>query len=306
MVYTQNGYIKRTDPSEYKSQKRGGVGVVDLDTKDDDSVTHFLTADSHSNILFFSDMGRVYQTKMYDLPEGRRATKGKSIKNFLPLTEDEKITSILPVPKGKDLSDISLLFVTQKGVVKRTSADAFEKVRANGMIAIGLKDTDQLLSVRFARESEQVMMVTQNGQSIRCEISGIRTMGRSASGVRGISLKKDDLVVGIGIIHGDNNESTKILVITENGYGKKTFISEYKIQNRGGSGIKTLNVTTKTGKLVGARIVSSENNELIAMSQKSQVIRIQLDSVPRLGRATQGVRIMKLREKDSVASFTLI
>jgi len=306
MVYTQNGYIKRTDPSEYKSQKRGGVGVVDLDTKDDDIVTHFLTADSHSNILFFSDMGRVYQTKMYDLPEGRRATKGKSIKNFLPLTEDEKITSILPVPKGKDLSDISLLFVTQKGVVKRTSADAFEKVRANGMIAIGLKDTDQLLSVRFARESEQVMMVTQNGQSIRCEISGIRTMGRSASGVRGISLKKDDLVVGIGIIHGDNNESTKILVITENGYGKKTFISEYKIQNRGGSGIKTLNVTTKTGKLVGARIVSSENNELIAMSQKSQVIRIQLDSVPRLGRATQGVRIMKLREKDSVASFTLI
>lgn len=306
MVYTENGYIKRTDPGEYKSQKRGGVGVVDLDTKDDDIVTHFLTAHSHSNILFFSDTGRVYQTKMYDLPEGRRATKGKSIKNFLPLTGDEKITSILPVPKGKDLSDITLFFTTKKGTVKRTSADAFEKVRANGMVAIGLKDQDELLSVRFAKDSDQIMLVTQDGQSIRCQVADVRTMGRSAAGVKGISLKNNDVVVGTGVVHAVDGDKLEILVITENAYGKKTSLSEYKIQGRGGSGIKTLNITEKTGKVIGARVVSETQTELIAMSQKSQVIRTKLDSVASLGRATQGVRIMKLRDGDSVASFTLI
>ncbi|MGB0925254.1 MAG: DNA gyrase subunit A, partial [Minisyncoccia bacterium] len=163
MVFTENGYIKRTDPTEYKSQKRGGVGVVDLNTKDDDIVTHFLTADSHSDILFFSDRGRVYQTKMYDLPEGRRSTKGKSIKNFLPLSGEEKITSILPVPKGKDLSDTTLFFVTGNGVVKRTAGDAFAKVRANGIVAINLKDDDELLDVRFTKDDDQFMLATQLG-----------------------------------------------------------------------------------------------------------------------------------------------
>ena len=306
MVFTENGYIKRTDPTEYKSQKRGGVGVVDLDTKDDDIVTHFLTADSHANILFFSDTGKVYQTKMYDLPEGRRSTKGKSIKNFLPLTGEEKITSILPVPKGKDLSDISLFFTTRNGVVKRTSADAFEKVRSNGIVAIGLKDDDELLDVRFTHEDDQVMLITQLGQSIRFNVSDVRTMGRTAGGVKGMSLKPDDMVVGTGVVRADNTDDIDLLVITENGYGKKTPLSEYKIQGRGGSGIKTLNVTDKTGALIGGRIITTHASELIAMSQKSQVIRTGLEAISRLGRATQGVRIMKLRDGDSVASFTLV
>jgi len=304
MVYTENGYIKRTDPEEYKSQKRGGVGVIDLNTSDEDIVTHFLTGDSHSDVLFFSDMGKVYQTKMYDLPEGRRSTKGKSIKNFLPLTGDEKITSILTVPKGKEMDKFTLFFTTKKGTVKRVAADAFKKVQANGLIAINLKNDDQLWSVRFAEEDDQIMIVTQLGQSIRFNVADIRTMGRTAGGVRGITLKGEDIVIGTGMVKS-NQEDLELLVVTEKGYGKKTPLSEYKIQGRGGSGIKTLNVTEKTGNIVGSKVVNNEI-EIIAMSQKSQVIRTTIDSVSTLGRATQGVRLMKMRDGDSVASFTLM
>lgn len=304
MVYTQNGYIKRTDPAEYKSQKRGGVGVVDLDTKDEDIVTHFMTGNSHSDVLFFSDTGKVYQTKMYDLPEGRRSTKGKSIKNFLPLTGEEKITSILTIPKGKELVNFTMFFTTKKGTVKRVAADSFKKVQANGLIAINLKEGDELLSVRFVEEKDQMMIVTEKGQSIRFEVSDVRTMGRTAGGVRGISLKSDDLVVATGVVRNDEDD-LELLVLTKKGYGKKTPLAEYKIQGRGGSGIKTLNVTEKTGNIVGAKVVNNQI-EIMAMSQKSQVIRTNINSVSTLGRATQGVRVMKLRDGDSVASFTLI
>ncbi len=306
MVFTESGYIKRTDPAEYKAQKRGGVGVSGMNAKDEDVVTHFLTANSHSDILFFSDKGRVYQTKMYDLPEGRRSTRGKSIKNFLPLSGDEKITSILPVPKGKDLSENTLFFVTRNGIVKRTAADAFAKVRSSGIVAINLKDDDDLLDVRLTKDEDQMILVTQLGQSIRFQVSDIRTMGRTAGGVKGMTLKPDDMVVGTGVVRADNDNDLELLVITENGYGKKTKLSEYKIQNRGGSGIKTLNVTEKTGALIGARITTTETTELMAMSEQSLVIRMKLSDIPTLGRATQGVRIMKLKEGDSVASFTLV
>ena len=305
MVFTDSGYIKRTDPEEYKSQKRGGVGVSGMNAKDDDIVTHFLTANSHSDILFFSDMGRVYQTKMYDLPEGRRSTRGKSIKNFLPLTGDEKITSILPVPKGKDLSENTLFFITRNGIVKRTSADTFEKVRANGIVAINLRDGDELLDVRFTKENDQMMLVSQLGQSIRFKVSDVRTMGRTAGGVKGMTLKPDDMIVGTGVVR-DNGTDLELLVITENGYGKKTKLDEYKVQGRGGSGIKTLNVTDKTGALIGARITTPDVAELMAMSEQSLVIRMSLEGISTLGRATQGVRIMKLKNGDSVASFTLV
>ncbi|MCI5051057.1 MAG: DNA gyrase subunit A [Candidatus Pacebacteria bacterium] len=306
MVYTENGYIKRTDPAEYKSQKRGGVGVVDLNTKDEDIVTHFLIGNSHSDVLFFSDAGKVYQTKMYDLPEGRRSTKGKSIKNFLPLTGEEKITSILTVPKGKELENFTLFFVTRNGVVKRTAADAYAKVRSNGLAAIKLKDGDELLDVRFTKEDDEMMLITQLGQSIRFAVKEIRSMGRTAGGVKGMTLKPDDMIVGTGVVRSDNDNDKELLVVSENGYGKRTELSEYKIQGRGGSGIKTMNVTEKTGALIGARIVVGEAKEILAMSQNSQVIRTTINSVSVLGRATQGVRLMKLRDGDSVASFTLI
>ena len=306
LVLTQEGYIKRTDPSEYKSQKRGGVGVVDMDTKEEDIVTHLLTADTHAHILFFSDRGKVYQTKMYDLPEGKRSTKGKSIKNFLPLEGEEKITSILPVPKGKELSDVSLFFITKKGTIKRTAADAFAKVRSSGITALSLNDDDELLEVQLVRDNDEMIFVTQNGQSLRTKVSLVRPMGRSAAGVRGMKLQGNDVIVAADVITGGNDENLTILVLTEHGYGKQTELNEYKVQGRGGSGIITLKVTDKTGVIVGARVISSQNFEFLAMSAQSQVIRTNVKSVSILGRATQGVRVMKLRDGDTLASFSLV
>jgi DNA gyrase subunit A len=305
LVYTAGGYIKRTDPSEYRSQKRGGVGVVDMDTKEEDVVTHLLTASAHSNVLFFTNLGKVYQLKMYDLPEGRRATRGKSIMNFLQLADNESVTSILPVPKGNDVKDQSLFFVTKSGVIKKVAANSFESVRRNGLIAINLRDGDTLLGAMLTAADDTVMLVTADGQSIRFKSSQVRDMGRTATGVKGMELDKADTIIGLGIVSPSMKKPT-LMIMSGNGYGKRTPIDEYKIQNRGGSGIKTANVTDKTGPIVGAKIVTDDHSELIAISQKSQVIRTELDSIPVLGRATQGVRIMKLRDGDNIASLTLL
>lgn len=305
LVYTAGGYIKRTDPSEYKSQKRGGVGVVDLDTKEEDVVTHLLTTSTHSDLLFFTDLGKVYQIKMYDIPEGRRATKGKSIMNFLSLSGEEKVTSILPVPKGADVKGKSLFFVTKQGTIKKVPADSFASVRRSGLIAIGLHDGDTLLGTMMTQPGDSVCLITSDGQSIRFAESDVRDMGRTAAGVRGIDLSKGDVVVGLGVVASDMKNPT-LMVMSDHGYGKRTAIDEYKIQKRGGSGIKTANVTDKTGPIVGAKIVTDDHSELIAISAKSQVIRTELESIPVLSRATQGVRVMKLREGDSLASLTLL
>lgn len=303
LVLTQGGYIKRTNPNEFKAQKRGGKGVSDMNTKDGDVISEFITASTHSDILFFSTKGKVYRTKMYELPEGKRSTKGKFISNFLPLEENEKITSVVALNK-KDKKDVdSLIMVTKDGTVKKTKADTFFEVRANGLIALNLKDNDSLIDARFITESDEVLLATKNGKAIHFESSDLREMGRTAGGVRGIKLAKDDKVVSLVISKKENKDNAKFLVITKNGYGKKTSVKDFKIQNRGGSGIKAVKVTDKTGDLVGAKIIFEEHTELIAMSEQSQVIRTTLESIPNLGRDTQGVRIMKLKEKDSVISF---
>jgi len=305
LVYTAGGYIKRTDPSEYRSQKRGGVGVVDLDTKEEDVVTHLLTASTHSDLLFFTDMGKVYQMKMYDIPEGRRATKGKSIMNYIDLKDTEKVTSILAVPKGADVKDKSLFFVTKLGTIKKVAADSFASVRRSGLLAIGLHDGDTLLGTMMTGPKDTVCLVTSDGQSIRFNASEVRDMGRAAAGVRGIDLDKKDSVVGLGVVSPDMKNPT-LMVMSDHGFGKRTEMDEYKVQKRGGSGIKTANVTDKTGAIVGAKIVTDDHSELIAISAKSQVIRTELESIPVLSRATQGVRVMKLREGDRLASLTLL
>jgi len=306
LVYTSGGYVKRTDPSEFRTQKRGGVGVVDLNTKEEDFVTMSLTTSSHSDLLFFSDKGKAYQMKMYDLPEGKRATRGKSIMNFLQLSDGEKITSILPMPKDmKELKDVSLLMVTKEGTVKKSAAESFKDVRRNGLIAIRLEEKDELLAAMFVVGDDNVMLTTQDGQSIRFNNTDVREMGRTAAGVIGMKLDKGDMIVACDkILAGVKGQ--ELLIMTANGYGKKTKLSEYKTQHRGGSGIKTVKVTEKTGKLMVARIVTSDNEELMAVSKDSQVIRTEITSIPTLGRDTQGVRIMKLRDGDSVASFNLL
>ena len=309
LVYTSGGYVKRTDPDEFRTQKRGGVGVVDLSTKEEDFVTMSLTTSTHSDMLFFSDKGKAYQIKMYDLPEGKRATRGKSIMNFLQLSDGEKVTSILPMEKdmknSKNDEKVSLMMITKNGTVKKSSAESFKDVRRNGLIAIKLEDGDELLATLFVRDEDSVILTTQGGQSIRFSHTDVREMGRTAAGVIGMKLDKGDVIVAADKIPG-GVKGAELLIMTGNGYGKKTKLSEYKIQKRGGSGIKTVKVTEKTGKLMIARVVTGENEELLAVSKDSQVIRTELTSIPTLGRDTQGVRIMKLREGDSLASFNLL
>ncbi|HAD81805.1 TPA: DNA gyrase subunit A [Candidatus Edwardsbacteria bacterium] len=305
LVLTQGGYIKRTNPNEYRRQKRGGVGVVDLDTKEEDFVTQFLTASAHSDLLFFSDRGKVYSLKMYDLPEGRRATKGKSIMNFISLEQGEQITSILAMPKEKKaVEGLSLLMTTQSGTVKRVAAKSFYEVRRSGLIAIGLDKGDSLISAQFAYKGDDAILVTAKGQSIRFRADTVREMGRQAAGVRGMKLGSGDSIVGAGIVPKDAKDA-ELLVLSSTGYGKKTKLSEYKTQGRGGSGVKTMSITPKTKQLVGGAIVLAKGGELVAMSKKSQTIRTGLDEISTLSRATQGVRVMKLREGDQLASFVV-
>ncbi len=304
LILTSGGYVKRTSPDEYRKQKRGGVGVVDLDTKEEDFVTNFLTASTHSDLLFFTDRGKVYQIKMYELPEGKRATRGKSIMNFISLSEGERVTSILPISKeSANSKDFSLLMVTENGTGKKVAAQSFTDVRASGIIAVRLNEGDKLISVSGVNKGDSCVVVTTKGQSIRFKEGDVREMGRTAGGVRVIKLRKGDRVVGAHPIPKENEKDAALLTMSANGYGKKTAIKEYKIQNRSGSGIKTSNVTAKTGEIIASSVITGAEEEAVAMSKKSQVIRLGLAEIPSLGRSTQGVRIMKLRDGDSIASF---
>ncbi|MEI6377897.1 MAG: DNA gyrase C-terminal beta-propeller domain-containing protein, partial [bacterium] len=304
LVFTKGGYVKRTDPGEYRAQKRGGVGVIDIEPKEEDFVTMLLSCNTHSDLLFFTNLGKAYQIKMYDIPEGKRATKGKSIMNFISLEGEEKVTSILPIDKEVMKTVEHLMMVTSMGVVKKVSAASFKDVRRSGLIAIKLEKGDELQAVLAIVKNDDVMLATTLGQSIRFKEGDVREMGRAAGGVRAIKLSKGDFVIGVDRIpKGENNLA--ILTLSSNGLGKKTNIKEYKTQKRGGSGIKTAKVTPKTGKLIVAKIVGEEN-EIIAVSQKGQVIRVDLKSIPTSGRQTQGVTVMKMRAGDSIASITCL
>ena len=309
LVLTAGGYVKCTDPSEYHAQKRGGVGVIDLETKEEDFVTMLVSGSTHSNLLFFTNLGKVYQMKMYDIPEGRRATRGKSIMNFLSLGADEKVTSILAMPKEKDIASSSLMLVTKDGTAKKMASASFKDVRRSGIIAIRLDKGDKLISALMTSKGDEVMIATALGQSIRFKESDVREMGRTAGGVTGIKLSKVDEVIGVDVVKKNvekDLQAGSFLTMSANGFGKKTNLKEYKVQRRGGSGVKTAKVTQKTGKLIVAKVLSGIEEELIAMSKKGQVIRTALRDISSLGRQTQGVTIMRLRAGDGIASLTCI
>ncbi len=308
LVLTAGGYVKRTNPSEYKTQKRGGVGVIDLNTKEEDVVTMLLTTSMHSDLLFFTNAGKVYKSKMYEIPEGKRATKGKSIMNFLPLSSEERVTSVLAVRKDDWSGDWGLMMFTKDGVAKKCDAKAFEDVRRSGLIAITLKDGDSLIAARFVGKGDELSLVTRGGQSIRFKEADVRQMGRTAGGVTAMKLGKGDEIVSADVFAKDVKDR-EILIVTEDGYGKSTPAKEYKIQNRGGSGIKTVKVTDKTGKVVCGIVITSEERkegELVIMSKKGQVIKLPLKDIPTLGRDTQGVRVMKMRAGDQIASVVFV
>lgn len=308
LVLTQGGYVKRTNPSEYRVQKRGGVGVVDMGTKEEDVVTTLLTTSTHSDLLFFTDAGKVFQCKMYEIPEGKRATKGKSIMNFLSLTQGERVTSVLAVRKDEWDGDWGLMMFTREGVAKKSDASAFRDVRRSGLIAMSLKDGDALIAARFVGKGDELSLVSRQGQAIRFKESEVRTMGRTAAGVTAMKLGKGDTVVSADVIKGAVKD-LEVLIVTEYGYGKTTPMKEYKVQKRGGSGIKTAKLTTKTGDIVCGIVIAGDERaegELVIMSRKGQVIRLPVKDVPTLGRQTQGVRVMKMRAGDAIASVVFV
>ncbi len=312
VMLTRGGYIKRIKPENYRMQKRGGKGLIGIETKEEDMVEHLLTCNTHASLLFFTNFGKIYQVRVYEIPEGSRVAKGKAIFNFLSLSSQEQVTSCLAVAKGKKEKSRETgekqyaVMVTKNGIIKKVDAVSFENVRRSGLIALTLKKGDELRWAKLTKGRDELILVTKKAQAIHFSEADVRPMGRQAAGVRSIRLRSGDEVVGMDVISNQLpiTSNSKLLVVMENGYGKETLLKHYKKQRRGGSGIKTAKITTKTGNVIGTRIIGEEESELIAISRKGQVIRTTLSAIPVLGRATQGVRIMRMDSGDAVASIT--
>ncbi|MBI5153523.1 MAG: DNA gyrase subunit A [Parcubacteria group bacterium] len=302
ITMSSDGYIKRLPPATFKIQKRGGKGVIGFETKED-FVTHLFNANSHDNILFFTSGGRVFQTKVYEIPAATRTSRGRSVFNFLDIAQGEHVTAMLNYASIGPDGPKYLVMTTKKGVIKKTDLSEFEQVRRSGIIALKLEKGDELHWASFSSGKDEVIIVTQNGQALRFNEKDVRSMGRNAQGVRAMRLKGTDEVSDMSII---TDTKAQVLVITEHGYGKRTPLKEYRKQKRGGSGIKTANVTKKTGMVIAARVITNEEAELIAISEKGQALRTGVQEIRELGRATQGVRIMNVPESDAIAGITIV
>ena len=327
ITLSQNGYIKRGSPDVFRSQQRGGKGLIASDVGEEDLITHFIAAHSHDNILFFTEKGRVFQTKVYEIPVASRQAKGKVIQNFLEIPPDEKVSAIVAYAeprqeeRGKTLNDqrnsadslsqrssAYLVMATKNGIIKKTPLLDFTNIRRTGIIGINLQKSDVLNWVKSSSGKDEILIVTALGQAIRFKESQLRPMSRIATGVRAIKLKRDDFVVGLDIINTESKEQLakrKLLVVTENGFAKQTVLGQYKTQKRGGQGIKTAKITAKTGKIVSAQVIFEEQ-ELLALSSKGQIIKTTLKSVRTAGRATSGVKIMTLKGGDKLAGAVIL
>lgn len=291
VTLTHGGYIKRLPADTYKSQRRGGRGVQGAGMRDDDFVEHLLTTSTHNTLLFFSNKGRVYRLKAYEVPEYGRTAKGLPIINLIQIEKGEKIQAIIPIKEFTD--EHYLFFATINGVVKKTALSDFENIRRSGIVAVTLREDDELIGVRLTDGAQEIIMGTRLGMSIRFSESDVRSMGRSAAGVKGISLAKADKVIDMDTVH----EGATVLIVTEYGYGKRTPIEEYRTQTRGGKGIKTLNVTKRNGEIVGLKVIREEDDIMI-ITQAGVIIRLNVDNISTMGRYTQGVRLIRLDEGD--------
>lgn len=300
VTLTQGNYIKRTVASTYKSQGRGGKGIMGMATKEEDVVEHLLLTETHDYILFFTNRGRVFRLKVYEIPSASRTAKGQAIVNLLQLQPDEKVTSL--VTFGKDPEGKYLFMATKMGTVKKTLLADYANVRASGLIAIKLDDGDELKWVKLTTGENEIIMSTTLAQAIRFKETDVRPMGRATRGVRGMRLKADDQVVGMDVVQEDK----QLLVVMENGYGKRTKVNQFTRHARGGVGIKAGVVTSKTGRVVDVRTLQDETDDLVIVSSQGQIIRLSLSGISLIGRATQGVRIMRLKEGDKVASVALV
>ena len=300
------GYIKRTTLSEYRSQGRGGVGSKGATTRDEDFVEEMVMANNHDYMLFFSEQGKCFWLKVYEIPEGSKTSKGRAIQNIINLPKDDKIMAYINTKDLKDEEYINSHFImmcTKKGVVKKTSLEAYSRPRTNGINAITIREGDQLLEAKMTTGNSHIMMAVKSGKAIHFEEEKVRSMGRTAAGVRGIRLANDnDEVVGMICIE-DTNSS--VLVVAENGYGKRSAVEDYRITNRGGKGVKTINITDKTGPLISLKNVS-DTDDLMVINKSGITIRIGVDTLRVMGRATQGVKLIRLREDDSIASVAKV
>ncbi|MDE2098772.1 MAG: DNA gyrase subunit A [Patescibacteria group bacterium] len=304
ITMSRDGYIKRLPPDTFKAQKRGGKGITGGSFDESDELAHFLMANTHDNILFFTSGGKVFQTKVYEVPVSSRTSKGKAIHNFLEIPASEKVSAIIAYGNERKKNDGFLTMVTIAGVVKKTSLEDFSNVRKSGIIAINLKKGDELSWVRLTKPGDELILTTNRGQAIRFKEKDVRPMGRAAAGVRGMGLKSGDRVSSCDVITSENKNGN-FLVVMANGFAKFTPIAEYRLQTRGGKGILTAKVTPKTGSVVSSHVVVDEK-ELLAISEKGQIIRTDLKSIRMTGRSAQGVRIMRVEEGDSIAGTALL
>ena len=304
ITLTETNYIKRMEPSTFKVQHRGGKGKVGMATKNDDNVKLIQYAMNHDRILFFTNLGKVYMLRVFEIPLGSRTAKGQSIFNLLELGKNEYITSVLTLDTDTDFNESSLFMATRKGFVKKTGLDQYKNVRRSGLIAIKLREDDELSWVKPVKEGQEVVMATKFGKAIRFSESDARGMGRSAQGVIGMKLKEGDMIVEMDVI---SDPQAKMLVVMENGLGKITNLSAYRNQKRGGTGVKTANLTKKTGNLVGAVVLEKGYEpDLLLLSRDGQVLRLNIKDIPTMGRSTQGVYVMRMKSDDIVSSMSAL
>jgi DNA gyrase subunit A len=297
IAITRSGYIKRLPVTAYREQRRGGIGVMGMDLKDEDYIEHLFVASTHDYILFFTSVGKVYRLKVHELPLGSRQSKGRAIVNLLPFRQGELVRAVIQTRAFEEAE--YLVFATKKGVVKKTKLAAYNTpLKADGIIAIKMRENDELVAVRHSSGDNDVLMVSRHGQAIRFAEKDVRPMGRDASGVQGMRLRGDDEVISVNIAHDDAD----LLVVTENGYGKRTRISEYPRKGRGGMGVKTVQLTEAKGNLAGARVVR-DGYQVMLISTGGTVIRMSVEDIRRMGRSTQGVIVMRLREGEIVSSL---
>ncbi|MGG4480188.1 DNA gyrase subunit A [Paenibacillus xylanilyticus] len=299
ITITHTGYVKRLPVSTYRSQKRGGRGVVGMDTKDTDFVEHLFVTNSHNYLMFFTDKGKVYRLKAYEIPELGRTARGTPIINLIQIEQGESVNAVIPVQEFE--SDKYLFFATRQGVVKKTPLEDYTNIRKGGLIGISLRDDDALIEVKLTDGQQEIIMGTSNGMSIRFSEGNVRSMGRSATGVKGITLDEGDVVIGMDVV----DQELDVLIVTAKGYGKRTPVSDYRMQTRGGKGIKTINVTEKNGAVVSLKMVKTEE-DLMIITSSGTLIRMSMEGISTMGRYTQGVKLIHIRDEDAVATVSRI
>jgi DNA gyrase subunit A len=300
------GYIKRTNLSEYKTQNRGGVGQKSAGTRDQDFLEHMFVATNHQYMMFFTQKGKCFWMRVYEIPEGSKTAKGRALQNLINIESDDKVKAFICTQDLKDkeyVTSHNLVMVTKQGQVKKTSLEKYSKPRVNGVAAITIKEGDELLAAQLTNGESQIILAVKSGKLVRFEETKTRPMGRTASGVRGITLKDDkDEVIGMVTV---NDMSSEILVVAENGYGKRSSLDEYRITNRGGKGVKTLNITEKTGQLISINAVT-DADDLMIINKSGLTIRMAVEDLRVMGRATQGVKLINIKGNDSIAAVTKV